>query len=165
MTHYLFIKQNDMYQATPLPPDEGNGRSMRIPCKALDQMLGIYATADGPQTSAAPRRNALFIPKSHAFVRIDTACIQWLEASRSYCILHMEDGTSQTESLPLAEVERYLPSDRFIRIHRSYTVNLDYVEAFAGNEVIIGQQHIPIGKQYRNLIDRHFTVMRSRKGR
>lgn len=75
----------------------------------------------------------------------------------------MDDGTTRTESLPLSAVEQYLPADRFLRVHRSFTVNLDYVESFAGNEVIIGDKHIPIGKQYRSSIEKHFTIMRAKR--
>lgn len=47
----------------------------------------------------------------------------WIEASRSYCYIHMTDNSNIIITYPMAEVKKELPSDLFIQTHRSYIVN------------------------------------------
>lgn len=43
----------------------------------------------------------------------------------------------------------YLPSDRFLRIHKSYIVSLEHIDIIDKNRVVIGQERIPIGDTFR----------------
>jgi len=49
----------------------------------------------------------------------------------------------------MKSLEAKMPSDKFKRIHRSYIVGLDKIEAVIGNMVEIEKKHLPIGKNYR----------------
>ncbi|HVZ26005.1 MAG TPA: LytTR family DNA-binding domain-containing protein, partial [Sediminibacterium sp.] len=54
----------------------------------------------------------------------------------------------------LKDFERKLPSDSFIRVHRSYIISLGQVDAISRNEVYISGNHtIPIGNAYRRMLD------------
>ena len=50
----------------------------------------------------------------------------------------------------MKSLESKLPFKIFKRIHRSYIVNLDKIEAIVGNMVEINKKHLPIGKNYRD---------------
>ena len=52
----------------------------------------------------------------------------------------------------LKEFSRMLPQSQFIRIHRSYVVPVNRVEAIEGNLVKILNHEIPIGESYRNKV-------------
>lgn len=64
--------------------------------------------------------------------------LEWIEADESYSVLHLSDGSTMTLSCTLAAVGRELPSDDFIRIHRSYIVNLRAVTGKMGNCLQVG---------------------------
>jgi DNA-binding LytR/AlgR family response regulator len=50
----------------------------------------------------------------------------------------------------LKSIEESLPSDKFIRIHRSYIVPIEKIKTLDGNQVQIGNKLIPIGRSYRD---------------
>ena len=50
----------------------------------------------------------------------------------------------------LKNLEEKLPSDKFIRIHKSYIVPIDKIKSVEGNQVEIGEKKIPIGRSYKD---------------
>lgn len=50
----------------------------------------------------------------------------------------------------LTQFEEQLPASKFVRIHKSYLVSLRAVKFFEGNELLVGNQKLPVGKVYRN---------------
>ncbi|GAB3988575.1 LytTR family DNA-binding domain-containing protein [Spirosoma daeguense] len=58
-------------------------------------------------------------------------------------------------SMTMTELEQRLPTDQFIRIHKSYLVALNKVTRLSGNEVFMGEIVLPVGLTYRReLVDR-----------
>ena len=76
---------------------------------------------------------------------------------KDYVIIRMENGrviTLQT----MKSLEIKMPPNIFKRIHRSYIVNMDKVQAILGNMVEVIEKnevkHLPVGKNYReDLLD------------
>jgi DNA-binding LytR/AlgR family response regulator len=65
--------------------------------------------------------------------------------------------------LSLKSVEEILPSDRFMRVHRSYIVNLTKVSVVERNRIVFdGNIYIPVSEQYKskfqNYIDKNFLT-------
>ena len=61
----------------------------------------------------------------------------------------------------LKNMESSLPSDRFMRIHRSYIVNLDYVTSYTkGRVYIVGDEDVPVGENYKDA----FVATMERRG-
>jgi DNA-binding LytR/AlgR family response regulator len=52
----------------------------------------------------------------------------------------------------MRNMETALPAERFVRIHRSYIVSKSHIEAIQNNAVVIGQKQLPIGKNYKELV-------------
>lgn len=89
--------------------------------------------------------NAIFIYTRDEYRRIMYDEIMWIVASGSYCNLHLTDGSEITISYPLDHVVTYeLPHSIFLRIHRSYAVNIFKVTKFIGNTAFVGKQMLPI---------------------
>lgn len=81
--------------------------------------------------------------------------ILWIEANGSYCHIHTADNRKITLSYPLKCIQEALPGGFFIRIHRSFLVNLEHVRYIIGNCVVVGKQMLKIGKEYRKeVLDR-----------
>ena len=49
----------------------------------------------------------------------------------------------------LKDLTAQLPSDRFMRIHKSFIINLDYINQVEGHSILIKNKYIPIGSSYR----------------
>jgi DNA-binding LytR/AlgR family response regulator len=52
--------------------------------------------------------------------------------------------------ITMKKVEQILPSDQFIRVHRSFVVALRHIDYVEGNIIHIGDKEVPIGKSFRD---------------
>ena len=75
--------------------------------------------------------------------------IYYLEAAGSYCSIHVSNNKKLTIAQPLGEIINSLPSDTFIRVHRSYVINIKYVNKYYGNIFYVQDTMIPIGRTYK----------------
>lgn len=92
---------------------------------------------------------AIYIKYKDYFHKIEFSNILYVEASGSYCIIHLKTNNKITVSFSLTEIVKYLPAELFIRVHRSYAVNRDCIDSFIGNFLIIGNERIPISRQHK----------------
>lgn len=74
------------------------------------------------------------IPTTHGTEYISTDDILYLEADRSYCTIHLNDGKKMVVSRSLSDIEAMLPADSFARIHKSYLINLASVRKHLRND-------------------------------
>jgi DNA-binding LytR/AlgR family response regulator len=49
----------------------------------------------------------------------------------------------------LSELEQQLPSEKFVRVHKSYVVSISHIKIIEGNMISIGQAQVPIGESYK----------------
>ncbi|MEC4050078.1 LytTR family DNA-binding domain-containing protein [Flavobacterium sp. SUN046] len=76
-------------------------------------------------------------PTESGFELVKTNAILYCEADSNYCSVYCLDGRKITLSKTLKYVEELLPSSVFQRIHKSYLVNLNYVNRFNKNNELI----------------------------
>jgi DNA-binding LytR/AlgR family response regulator len=74
--------------------------------------------------------------------------IVYIEADRSYSKIQSTDKLHQL-AISMASVASQLNGDRFIKIHRSYIVNIQKISAFTGDEVTAGGYKLPVSDQHR----------------
>lgn len=91
----------------------------------------------------------IFVRNSDYYCKILYADILWLGACNNYCEIHHKDGRTYCAVHPLVKVETKLPSALFVRIHRSYIVNIHAVDRFIGNMIYIGKQRLDVSRPYR----------------
>ncbi|MBZ5858413.1 LytR/AlgR family response regulator transcription factor [Flavihumibacter profundi] len=127
------------------------------PFKQLDLQRAIELTisrmaerATGPFTEKVAGEeqpfilsDRIFIRHSNKMVKIMLAEILYMEADRNYCRIF----TQQKEyllAITLKTIEEKLPMRLFLRIHRSYIINLSHVDEVAESHVMLGQKTIPL---------------------
>ncbi len=99
--------------------------------------------------------NFFFVKSDKKLVKVNFDDIIYIEGLKDYVIIRMVKGrviTLQT----MKSLEKKLSDHTFRRIHRSYIVNMNKINAIIGNMVEVtdrGQaKHIPIGKNYRDAL-------------
>jgi len=80
-------------------------------------------------------------------VRFDDIC--FIEGMKNYILFNGVKNRIITLQ-NLKDISKKLPSDRFIRVHKSYIVNLDFIEQVDGHSILIREKRIPIGSSYRS---------------
>jgi two-component system LytT family response regulator len=91
---------------------------------------------------------------SHIFIKVDKKMIKinideilFIEGMKEYIKVITVDKTYITHK-SLTSLSDELPADRFIRIHKSYTIAIDKVKSIEGNRIQIHSYTIPIGRNY-----------------
>lgn len=77
--------------------------------------------------------------------------ILFLQALDDYVKIISTEG-SLLPKITLSQLEQKLPSKQFLRIHRSYIVNLAYVQNYDQQEIGIAERKLPIGKSFREQV-------------
>lgn len=72
--------------------------------------------------------NKIMVNTGTSFQVVDVAKIVYIETEKRSCKIHMADGTFYIQNESLNNYENNLRKCRFFRIHKSYLINLDYVE-------------------------------------
>lgn len=92
----------------------------------------------------------LFLKVEYQMYRIVYDDIQYIEGLKDYVKVHLKSETKPLLSLTsLKALEEKLPSSKFMRVHRSYIVNLDQISAITKNSIQIDSNTIPVSDQYK----------------
>lgn len=76
--------------------------------------------------------------------------IIYIESEGEYVRIHLADGRRITTLYRIKNMEAQLPTERFMRIHRSYIVNLQAITGYVRGRVYLGEKvDLPIGENYR----------------
>lgn len=90
------------------------------------------------------------IKADHKITLVKHSDIIYIESDSEYVRLVLEDGSKIMTLLRLKNVESMLPSDMFMRIHRSYIINLRRIKSYSKGRVYVGEDvELPIGENYR----------------
>ncbi|WP_099465709.1 LytR/AlgR family response regulator transcription factor [Parabacteroides provencensis] len=108
-------------------------------------------------------KDGLFIRQKDFFRKYLYTDIQWIEVDGSYCEIHLMQGTKIIIIHSLTEMEQKLPSTIFVRIHRSYIVNMHKVDAFIGNILYVGKKQLPVSSPYSQQVSACFDILEETK--
>jgi DNA-binding LytR/AlgR family response regulator len=127
--------------------------------------LGIFNHGNQAVTNSDASDEAAMVSESHFFVKsknrlekVSLDDILFIEANDIYATLHTRKQ-SYILSYPLKTLADKFPEDRFMRVHRSYIVNLDCIEAIEDNYLQIGEQNIPVGKTHKAELMRKLSII------
>lgn len=108
-------------------------------------------------------KDCLFVKSEYKLIRIMLADIKYIESANEYIQIHLVNDQPVTTLIRLKSMEEQLPKDKFMRVHRSFIVNLDRVTEIERNRIIFDHKvYIPIGDQYKEnfqtFIDKTFLM-------
>ncbi len=119
-------------------------------------------TANNQKESIRTTANHLFVKSEYKLIRIELADIKYIESQHEYIKIHLVNSNPVTTQLSLKSIEEQLPSNQFMRVHRSFIVNLSKVTVIERNRIVFdGKVYIPVSEQYKEIfqeyIDRNFV--------
>ena len=107
--------------------------------------------SDEPAKDGGMKRDFVFIKSEYKIIKVKFDDILFCEGMKDYTQIYLS-GKAQPV-LTLHNLKNFiakLPSNDFIRVHRSYVVSLNHVDTISRNEIMVGKKIIPIGNSYRN---------------
>jgi len=135
------------------------------PFKKLDLKHAIELTTDRmmnrqngnsetPCSSPFVLKDSIFVRRNDTMIKILIKNIYYFEADRNYCKIFSKNRECLLV-MTLKEISNKLPKEHFLRIHRSFIVNLSHVDEVAGSHVVISRKATPMSKSLRGeLLDR-----------
>ena len=89
---------------------------------------------------------------------VKLANIIYLESAGEYVRLHLVDGTTLVTLFRLKNMESALQSSQFMRVHRSYIVNLSHISGYTKGRIFLSNEdYIPIGENYKEQITNYMN--------
>jgi two-component system LytT family response regulator len=120
--------------------------------KAANKVKNIIElTSDKQKESIKTTADHLFVKSEYKLIRIELDDIKFIESQHEYIKIHLINSSPVLTQLSIKSVEEILPSDRFMRVHRSFIVNLKKVSVIERNRIVFdGKVFIPISDQYKD---------------
>jgi DNA-binding LytR/AlgR family response regulator len=120
-------------------------------CRAVDKAIRFHSRREVSNNSD----NEIFIKKESSLIKLKLKDIIYIEALENYIILTTKDKKF-TIHFTMKAIENQLPSEIFIRVHRSFIVNKNMIRTIKENslDLIIGDklENFPVGKSFRDLL-------------
>lgn len=114
------------------------------------------ATAEPTQESQNEDMEYISVKADYKVSLVKISEIVYLESEGEYVRIHLSDHSTITTLFRLKNMETALPQDRFMRIHRSYIVNLDYIKSFVKGRVYLNDtEYVPIGELYKETFQKY----------
>ena len=111
------------------------------------------------QRAGEPEATPEALPKDKEYISVKAdykvslvkiSNIVYLVSEGEYVRMHLDDGTTITTLFRLKNMEAALPSDMFMRVHRSYIVNLRCIKGYVRGRVFLSDTaYVPIGENYK----------------
>lgn len=103
----------------------------------------------------------LFIKSEYKILRINLVDIKYIESQSEYVQIFIENHKPVMTLLSLKKMMEYLPDNEFMRVHRSYIVNLNKITTVERSRIVFdGDVYIPVSDQYKtdfqNFLDKNF---------
>lgn len=105
------------------------------------------------QNSSLPEihqnRDYLFIKSEYRIIRINFKDIKYIESKREYVKIFLEGSEPITTLMSIKKLEETLPGNMFMRVHRSFIVNLNKIKVVERNRIVFDNKvYIPISENY-----------------
>jgi len=124
-------------------------RFLKAVNKASKQIqLQHVASELASHDDSSDEKDYIFIKSGYDTVKVPLKNIRYIQGLKDYVKIHTHDGTVLSLVSMKAILNR-LPSDNFVRVHRSYIVAIDKIELIQKRRISIGEKEIPVGDTFR----------------
>ncbi|MDU1891502.1 MAG: LytTR family DNA-binding domain-containing protein [Dysgonomonas sp.] len=118
--------------------------------QSANRALERFKLLNSVASSAAPKSDSIFVKSGYRVEKLEYDNILYIENQKDYVKFFLEDNAEPVSSLMnMQTLEEKLPSLQFMRVHRSFIVNLDKVKTIERNCIIFGKVYIPISETYK----------------
>jgi DNA-binding LytR/AlgR family response regulator len=134
--------------------------------KAISKVMNDVSEKSMPLPLSKPfskEKSFIFVKGNKQLQKIYIEEILYIESQRDYLKFKMVDGVEITTRQTIGYYEEFLSGRLFIRIHRSYIVAVDKIKTAEVNRLLIGNQHLPIGRNYKQHVFDYLKSINARQ--
>jgi DNA-binding LytR/AlgR family response regulator len=116
----------------------------------MGRLVKNKSSSDEEATCISPfvQSDSIYVRRNERMIKIMINDIYYFEADRNYCKIFAKNKECLLV-MTLKEINDRLPPEHFLRIHRSFIINLSHVDEVAGTHVVIHKKAIPLSKTLR----------------
>lgn len=129
--------------------------------RSLSELMKLRDAKDAATTESESASNEYISVKAGYKVSlVKYADIIYMESVGEYVRMHLAGGSAVTTLFRLKNMENALPAGRFMRVHRSYIVNLAHVAGYARGRVYLdNEEYVPLSVNYRDTFREYIESM------
>ena len=129
--------------------------------KAVGKAARLIRIEQGEQEKIESNSEFLFLKSDYKIRRINFNDILYIEGLKDYVKVYTAGESKPVLSLiTMKLLEAKLPPAKFMRVHRSFIVNLERIETIERSRIVFGKTYIPVSEQYKekfqNFLDKNF---------
>ncbi|MGY6741560.1 MAG: LytR/AlgR family response regulator transcription factor [Cecembia sp.] len=123
---------------------------LKASAKAFQYVKNDNAIKQENTVSSSQPSDFIFLKVEYQLVKVMLQDITHIEAYKDYVKVYLKDKKSPLLSLTsMKNMEEMLPVERFMRVHRSFIINLDHIDSIARNVINIGGHQIAVSDNYK----------------
>lgn len=125
--------------------------------KAVGKAIEWIKLRDTYESVSSAPSGLLTVKAESRLIQLHTETILYVEVQNDRVIFYRKDSDPVASLMSMKEIEDMLPPDKFMRIHRSFIVNLSNIEVVERNRIVFGKTYIPIADSKREEFFTRFT--------
>jgi len=127
--------------------------------KSAEKAKRKISSVDEKEISISANDDFLFIKSEYKIVRIEFPDIRYIEGMREYVRIHCESQKPLMALMSMKKMESFLPENNFMRVHRSYIVNLKKINVIERNRIVFSEkERIPVSDQYKDQFQKYLDT-------
>ena len=131
--------------------------------KSANKVKSWFETHNQKADQVKSNKDFLFIKSEYKILRINFDDIKYIEGMSEYIKIHLINSKPVMTLLSIKSIEEQLPPEKFMRVHRSYIVNLEKISVIERIRIIFdGNVYIPVSDQYKSkfqsYIDKNYLI-------
>ncbi len=146
---FLRAKETHPYAFIPKPLNKL--QLQRTIALVIEQIKGKIEIKENTSTPIEVLDDRIFVRHNGKMIKLLIDHILYIEADRNYSNVVTENGNYLITST-LKTIENELSNSRFLRVHRSYMVNICKLDVLGESHLEINRKVIPIGKSHREIL-------------
>ena len=131
--------------------------------EAAQKAQDWFAMKEASQAAAAPEKTSVFIKADGVLRKVDFSDLLYVEGMKDYLMFHLASARQPLVThLTMKAAEDMLPADRFMRIHRSFIVNLEQITSVsAQGDLKVGDALLHVSEGYKDAFDAYLKGLSS----
>ena len=118
--------------------------------RSANKVKSWFDAQPGERAEIRSNKEFLFIKSEYKILRIELGDITYIEAMSEYVRIHLVSSRPVMTQLSMKSIEEQLPADRFMRVHRSFIVNLSKISVIERNRIVFdGSVYVPVSEQFK----------------
>ena len=128
--------------------------------KSINKLKTFTITKEEPKIEAKKEEseNTFYVNIDRRLVKIDIPSIYVVEAKGDYVKIKTDDK-NHVVHCPLKRIEEKLPTKDFLKVHRSYIININKIVDIEDNSILIKKDVIPVSRSNRNELKRRLNLI------